>query len=199
MRTTAAVVAILAASVAAAWAAPQGDSSTDAAELRPGDVVIKPAGKKRVVRQSQVAPTGATARPAAPSPTTLPTAPDDADLPPRARVVSIGFLVREPEERGWGPQVYYANPYSPSRSYYGSCDYGYAAPLLGYGYLGSSSFFGGHHNSSFGSYGGGSLGGHHNSSFGSYGGGSFGGHHNSSSGGHRGAASHAAPAPMSRR
>ena len=135
MRSAVLAIGVLGAFVAVAFAAPREASSDEEMEPRRGTIVIKPTGKKRVVRQVVPAPAPAkvvaTTRPAA----------DVADDAPPARVVSIGFLLREPEERGWGPQIHYADYYCPAPSY-GGCDDGFGSPLLGYGFLGSPSHFG---------------------------------------------------------
>jgi hypothetical protein len=113
--------------------------------LRPGEIVIKPTGKKRLVRTAAAPTTRPATRPA-----------DDAGAPP-ARVVSIGYIVREPEERGWGPQIHYAEPHFS----YSSCGYGYDAPIWDSAIFPTRSYFGG-----YGGYGGfGHGGGYRTSSF----------------------------------
>ena len=96
-----------------------------APELKRGEIVIKRTGRTKRVAVQAAAP----ARPAARLP---------AELPydgPGPRVVTIGYLVRDPSETGWGPRVHCpAPPYG--FGYGGSCDpYGYDAhgPLLGVG------------------------------------------------------------------
>ena len=86
--------------------------------LERGQIVIKPTGRKRVTR---VAP------PPKPAP-----APEVKDLPyegPGPRSVTIGYLVRDPIETGWGPQVH--GPAYPE--YYGG-NFGYGGF---FGYSGS--------------------------------------------------------------
>ena len=96
-------------------------------QLRPGEIVIKPTGKKRLVRAGQ--------RPAAKVEAPLDTREDENAPPPR--VVSIGSFRRDASERGWGPQIHLA-PYSYSYSYpYSSCSSSYGAtwlPSYGHGY-----------------------------------------------------------------
>lgn len=94
-------------------------------ELKPGEIVIKRTGRtKRVVTERN-----GPARP---------TAERHAELSydgPGPRTVTIGYLVRDPLETGWGPQVHCpAPPYG--FGYAGPCDsYSYDAhlPLLGFG------------------------------------------------------------------
>jgi len=92
-------------------------------DLRPGEIVIKRTGTKRV----------AAARPA-PRHASVVTDPP-AELShdgPGPRTVTIGYMVRDEIETGWGPQVHcpapnYGRPYS-------YCDsYGYNSYLPSYG------------------------------------------------------------------
>jgi hypothetical protein len=131
MRKFALAVCVMAGFAALAWAAPEGASSQDTPGVEPGDIVIKPTGKKRIVRTAQP-----TTKPA----TTQAEVRDDSDddAPP-ARVVSIGYLLREPEERGRGPQIHYADYYYPA---YSSCAPTYTSPLWGSSCWGSSSYYG---------------------------------------------------------
>jgi hypothetical protein len=122
----------LSASFAAA-AAPGDDPEMIA---RPGEIIIKRTGVKRV---SHVV---------TPPPATQADAASEASSDgPGPRNVTIGYILREPQETGWGPQVY--EPAYPTYPTYGGyCGYGYGGGY-GYGssycapsYLGSRSFFG---------------------------------------------------------
>jgi hypothetical protein len=125
MRNFALATCVMAGSVALAWGAPEGSTSNETPELRPGDIVIKPTGKKRIVRTERPATASAVAR-------------DGADEnTPRPRVVSIGYLLRDPEERGFGPQIHYAEYDYPAYTD-SSCTPAYASPLWGGSYFGSS-------------------------------------------------------------
>ena len=93
-------------------------------ELRRGEIVIRHTGRtKRVV--AVPAPAAATGQP--------------ADLPydgPGPRVVTIGYLVRDPLERGWGPRVHCPAPQPFGFGCAGPCDpFGYRRrlPTSGFG------------------------------------------------------------------
>ena len=121
-----------------------------------GEIVIKRTGRTRVARTA--------------APTTRPAHSEQLEpvqeLPYEGngpRSVTIGYFVRDPEETGWGPQVYEAFPVYSSYGDYGYRGYGYLGHGYGYSgcgyggsffgrpsYRGSSSFFGSsaHHRSS---------------------------------------------------
>lgn len=98
-----------------------------APELRPGEIVIKRTGKKRVAAARTAAPVIRNDRPA-----------ELSYAGPGPRVVTIGYLVRDEIETGWGPQVHCPAPsYAPS--YSSPCDsYGYNSYLPSYGSYGAS-------------------------------------------------------------
>lgn len=135
MRNAVLAACVVSGSVALAWAAPQAELPKNPPEVRPGEIVIKPTGRTRVVRHALP-----TTRPVVVQGATQADAREDADNAPPPRVVSIGYLLREPEERGWGPQIHYADYYAPSYAY-PSCDPGYSSPLWGSSYF-SSAYFG---------------------------------------------------------
>ena len=96
-------------------------------ELKPGEIVIKRTGRtKRVAAAARPAP-----------------APSAADRPadlsydgPGPRTVTIGYLVRDPIETGWGPQVHCPAPPPYAFGYGGSYDafgHGSFAPTFGFG------------------------------------------------------------------
>ena len=87
-----------------------------APELRPGEIVVRRTGTKRVA-----------ARP-------VPAGKRLAELPYEGagpRSVTIGYLVRDETETGWGPQVHCPAPSYP-RSYSACDSYGYNAYLPSY-------------------------------------------------------------------
>ena len=148
-----ACVFAVAASLGAAPVAVENDKAA-APALKPGEIVIKRTGTRRVVLS---APDVANDRP--------------SDQP-GAREVTIGYLVREPSEIAAGPQEYGpASPFLPSydnfdrygftsdgggylaRPYGYGYGYGYAHPSVGYRSYGSACGSSGYnsYHSSFGS------------------------------------------------
>ena len=139
--------------IAVTWSFAQDDAKPvtqgwqEGPELRPGEIVIKRTGKrKRVVVAQPVSHVAADA---------------PAELPYEGqgpRVVTIGYMVRDPGETGWGPQVHWPvwgygygyQPYSDCGLYgYNSYPFGYApsygsycGPSFGSGFFGSPSFCG---------------------------------------------------------
>ena len=93
---------------------------TSPPQLKQGEIVIKPTGRKRV----------SAVQPAAPAPR-LQAEGEVGDGTPRRRAVTIGYFVRAPEETGWGPQIHWA-PYDCAPYSYGSYGGGYS----GWGYSG---------------------------------------------------------------
>jgi hypothetical protein len=99
---------VLTGSFAAVGAEPDGAA-------RPGEIIIKRTGVRRVVHTAPAAPVARSDAPA-----------ESSYDRPGPRNVAIGYLVREPLETGWGAQVY--EPAYPTFPTYG-CGYDY-----GYGY-----------------------------------------------------------------
>src|SRR5687768_10182106 len=106
-------------------------------QLKQGEIVIKPTGRKRV----------SAVQPAAPAPR-LQAEGEVGDGTPRRRAVTIGYFVRDPEETGWGPQIHWA-PYAYPSYSYNACSGGYS----GWGYsgllYGGSDCYGGFRNVGF--------------------------------------------------
>lgn len=105
---------------------------------RPGEIIIKRTGVKRVTRVVTPPPVAK-----------ADAVPDTSSDGPGPRNVTIGYIFREPQETGWGAQVY--EPAYPTYPTYGGyCGYGYGGGYgYGYGssycapsYFGSRSFFG---------------------------------------------------------
>lgn len=112
------VTGLIAGSVATAASgqAPEPPATRAAPELRPGEIVIKKTGRKRVTRGAAPARDRRKADPI-------------VELPyegPGPRTVTIGYFRRDPLETGWGPRVYVADYYGGG--YCGSSSFG------GYGY-----------------------------------------------------------------
>ena len=83
-------------------------------QLKQGEIVIKPTGRKRVIA----------VRPAAPAARLEPDG-DLGDGTPRRRAVTIGYFVRDPGETGWGPQIHWA-PYAYPSYSHNACGGGYS-------------------------------------------------------------------------
>ena len=132
----------------ATGAEPSSQPERSAADVRPGEIVIRRTGTRRVV----------TPRPATQPAATDPVAGRDAESSydrPGPRNVTIGYFMRDPMETGWGAQVYApSSPFLPSYADVYGYGYGSCLPSYGYGGYGGCRTYGG-----FGSYGG---------SFGSY-------------------------------
>ena len=108
---TSVVVGLIASAAPTSGASDRQPSTWPASppQLKQGEIVIKPTGRKRV----------SAVQPAAPAPR-LQAEGEVGDGTPRRRAVTIGYFVREPGERGWGPQIHWA-PYAYPSYSYGSC------------------------------------------------------------------------------
>jgi hypothetical protein len=130
-RETSTLASCLLVTLSASFAAAAGrdavPNTVPEGSARPGEIIIKRTGVKRVTRV-------VTAPPVA----TADTASDAPSEGPGPRNVTIGYILREPQETGWGAQVY--EPAYPTYPTYGGyCGYGYG---LGYGYGYGSSYCG---------------------------------------------------------
>lgn len=81
-------LALCVAAVGGAPAANQRKWPTSFPQVAQGEIVIRPTGLRRAVPAPKPVPTSA-----------------EADDPPR--VVTIGYLLRDPSEMGRGPQIHY--------------------------------------------------------------------------------------------
>jgi hypothetical protein len=113
------VACFVAGSVALAARGVDQDSSATQAppDLRPGEIIIKVTGHKRITRAAVPAPA---------KPTTEPVADLSYDGP-GPRSVTIGYFRRDPLETGWGPQVYEPAYYDAGYGYSSYGGYGYSS------------------------------------------------------------------------
>src|SRR5688500_17614534 len=118
------IVVALGMTGAASWAQERQTSRPSAwraaDDVRPGEVVIRRTGRKRVATRPVVEKAPVVYSPV-------------AELPyegPGPRTVTIGYMVRDEIETGWGPVVHWPAPaYGPGYSYSSWDSYGYNSYL----------------------------------------------------------------------